>query len=360
MISFKEYIIREGKFKDSNKIIKLGDYPMFTVYIKKGDNISSDIMSYKKYEKFMKEVFTISRDEIYKMGFSKMHSNVLFDETPGDYGKAQGRTDTKIGSKKLKTILLNKKFLRTDLSGRTGYNWDQLVPTIVHEWAHLWMFNNGKEFRDAVKQYHEALVHSNIDKIPLNTANPFTTMQLFYDRVLHQIQNQYIKKQNIKISNIQDNIHNILLDVLGKFGNWAYLIDNEIIKKYSNTIGKIIYNSLNDPYSIGPQIKALNLEKVFGDIVKYGTQDQISKNESVRKKLSDMVKYTGAYGLKNPDETWATALEKFQELDPYHRKRIFELMQINEPRQLPNKRMQKHNKAKQTEFLKNVSLDDLK
>jgi len=340
MITFKQYL-EEGRFRESPKLIHKLDVPMFSIFLDSWDADNSDETTWGD----VSEAFKIAKKKINKMGFPSMHTNVVFkDYGPKELttlGKAHGNPESSPKHKKLKSISLSKKLLH-GLENNYSVIMNKLILTIVHEWAHVWMFNNGKEFRNAVKQYHEALTQSNIDKIPYKYEDPDRIFQTFYNRLYSQTQNTYTKKQNIKLVNIQNNVENILLDVLNDFGMYALAIDSEIIKKYANTIGKIVYNNLTIPNEIPKQIEALNLEKVFGDIVKNETQRRIMKRDDVRKQLSDLVNFTGAYGLKDPDETWATALEKFNALHPYHRQRIFELMQVRGPREIPNSRMQKH------------------
>lgn len=65
----------------------------------------------------------------------------------------------------------------------------------------------------------------------------------------------------------------------------------------------------------------------------------------LRKKLAEILDFPRSYGLKNYYEMWAVMVERFTELNPRYRKKIFELMQVNEPRWEPNKRMKKFQKS---------------
>lgn len=346
MKTFKDfYILNEGRFRDSNKLTHIMDVPMFSIFTepKYGEYINSSEINSN-----LKTALEVAKTRIQKMGFPSMHVNVVFQDTPGAFGVASGNPEARKHS--LRHIDMNRRFLDHLLfanhRGLDKYNPDQMISTLVHEWGHIWMYNNGQKFRNAVKQYHEALTHSNIDKVPHRYEDPIRIFQDFYNRLGYQIQNNYLKKQNVKLINIQDNIETFLLDVLNAFGMYALAIDRGVIKKYSNIIGEIVFNNLQTPHEILKQIRELDLEKVFGNIVKQETQRSLLKKTDICKQLSDMVNFTGAYGLKNPDETWATAIQKFGTLDPYHRKRILELMQVRGPREAPNKRMQKHLKSK--------------
>lgn len=241
-------IISEGKFRDSSKIIHIMNLPMFSIFV---DSKNNDIIPDDDMWELVADAFKTAKQRIDKIGFPSMHVNAVFLQYPTKEfhvgGKAYGNPESPPKHKKLKHISLSTRFLdmlQTNYNG--GYN--LLVKTIVHEWAHIWMFNKGESFRNAMKQYYDALISSN-----------------------------------------------------------------------ENTI----------------------------DLTSIETKDTARK-QLARKLISDLINFTGSYGLTNPDEAWATAIEKFESLHPYHRKRIFELMQTNEPRQLPNKRLQKHIKQSQS------------
>lgn len=364
MTPFKQYL-NEGKFRDSLSLDHLADVPMFSIFKDKGIEIDDvtlhDVM----------EAFKLAKKRINKMGFSSMHVNAVFRtydpvKERNVLGMAQGNPEAGRSFKKLKSISLSSKHLK-QLDTNYAIAFKKLVNTIVHEWGHIWMFNNGRTFRNAVKQYHEALVHSNIDKINLDYGDPIKVMKGIYDHLIYTTLPNLSKRPK-KLAIVQDNVQNILLDKLEAFGKYAWAIDMDLIKRYANRIGTILVHDANNPSKAYRQLRALNMEKVFGDEIRKQAQYvALKKDPNVRQQLSDMVNFTGAYGLSNPDETWATALESFFKLDPYHRKRIFELMQTRpEPRLdsmgrlQPNARIQKHIKAKQREFLKNTTIDDLK
>jgi hypothetical protein len=353
--------------------MKVSDYPMFSVFISKDimENMDRDrFMNYNKKKEVFKLAFEIARKRITHMGFPSMHVNVVFRHTPDAYGLAHGGPDaSRTYRRKSKSISLNQKFIdyiSNPTEENLRYSFGTLVDTIVHEWAHIWMFNNGKAFRDAIKDYHEALTHSNIDKISSNYVNsetPRRVFKRFYNVLYKTIVDDYMKKQSIELKEIQIDVRNILIHNLNDFGKYALTINLEVIKKYSDVIAGIVYNNLQTPNKIPTQVENLNLEKVFGDIIEQETQSSVMKREDVRKQLSDMVRFTGSYGLTNPDEAWATAIQKFNVLHPYHRKRILELMQVRGPRETPNKRMQKHKKIKRSkdvvdEYMRRFNAED--
>lgn len=220
MIPFKQYL-EEGKFRASPKLIHKFDLPMFSVFVesKYGDHYGERVWEN------ISRAFKLARNKIGAIGFPSMHVNVVFRTFPvGNFsmGMAHGNPSDSPKRKKLKHISLNTKLLRILSTDESPDLINDIRDIIIHEWAHIWMFNNGAAFRTAVSQYHEALVMSNLDKLP-------TGIDRTDSRVLQQ--------------------------------------------------------------------------------------------------LSDMVEFTGGYGLKSPDEAWATAIDGFESLPSYHRQRILRLMQ---------------------------------
>jgi len=361
MITFKHYIIREGKLKDSKKVLKLGDYPMFTVFIAKGDNISERLMAYKENEDYYSKAFELARERITRLGLPSMHVNVVFKDTPDAYGLAHGNPDTKTSV--VRSVSLSVRFI--DFGSRPSmdnikYSFSALVDTIVHEWAHMWMFNNGKAFRDAIKQYHEALVYSNIDKIPYNYGDTERIFTTFYKdiAILFKTYKFNLKEnpQYMSLKSVRKDMQRIFLDTLNEYGMYALAVDKDVLNPYIDKISDIVYHNVGkNPKSVFKYIEGLNLEKVFEGQIKQETQRSISKRSDIRKQLSDMIRFTGAYGMTNPDEAWATAIEKFKILDPYHKKRIRELMRVKGSRNLPNRRIKKYKRQN----LNTQTLDDL-
>ena len=344
------YMLNEGKFRESPNILKLGDYPMFSVFMDShSERLHERITNYSNNETIFKKAFEIARHDITKMGLPSMHVNVVFRYTPRAFGIAHGIPDSsRTYRRKSKSISLSVRFidnLSNPIIETLHYSFSTLVSTIVHEWAHIWMFNNGEAFRNAIKQYHEALVHSNIDKIPYDYGNTQEIFSKFYNFIsdhLDGLRSIYEKKPSrLTLSDISRRVKYGLTDAFNAY-RYASQVDTDFIDQYVDRISDYIYHNITRMDIIIPYIKSLNLEKVFENKIKNETQNIIVKREDILEQLSDMINFTGAYGLTTPDEAWATALEKFNILHPYHKKRIRELMQINEPRKKPNSRMQRH------------------
>lgn len=150
MISFHEYfLIREAKFSQSKKVIPITKLPMFTVYLFKDD--VDKVESINELKEKITNACTEARKIITKMGFPSMHSNILIKDLSeevnwvsggggvGGYAHRKGKYMT-VGLNQIN----NPKYL---------------IKVIVHEWAHLWMFNNSKGFKGAVKEYYNTLLN---------------------------------------------------------------------------------------------------------------------------------------------------------------------------------------------------------
>jgi hypothetical protein len=350
MITFKDYYtINEGRFKHSPKVVHVMDLPMFSIFLEKQDSKElSETLHYVSDQVI--DAFQLSKKRIDKMGFPSMHVNVLFKDTSevsvsnsGETGKvggyATGNPKADKHYKKVKSIAINKDYLgllETDFTGRIII---ELIKVIVHEWAHIWMFNNGKAFRDAIIQYREAMVYSNIDKIPY----PYYDKEPkeIFTKFRKYLMSLYYHIKNNPPQNLEGMISTSLKRYVSKLGMKSVMIDPWQIRKITDELMSVFESDLSYE-EVENFIEKMNMDKFFGNTIKDTIQPQLIKRKEVRDKLAKMAKFTRAYGLLDEDETWATAVEEFFTLDPYHRKRILELMQVKGQRELPNRRMQKH------------------
>jgi hypothetical protein len=148
----------EGKFKNRKNQIHLFDAPMFSVYI--GDGVSKkDLYNIKRGEKRIKAAFEKARQQIHSMGFGSIHANVLIKDLSNYPNQNTGTVG--VGG-----LAHSKgKYMEIASSQFSSTNTDYLVNIIVHEWAHLWMFNNSKEFKNSVNTLYNRLVSFGAEKI---------------------------------------------------------------------------------------------------------------------------------------------------------------------------------------------------
>lgn len=148
MISFKEYfLLREAKFAQSKKVIPVIKLPMFTVYLFKDDVDKVNGMYELKH--IMENACIEARQIITKMGFPSMHSNVLIKDLSKEVNWVSGGGVGGYAYRKGKYMTV-----ALDSINKPSY----LLKAIVHEWAHLWMFNNSQGFKKAVKGYYDTLL----------------------------------------------------------------------------------------------------------------------------------------------------------------------------------------------------------
>jgi predicted SprT family Zn-dependent metalloprotease len=198
------YSLLFEEFKKSPKHIHLFDVPMFSIYVKEDQKeFFNETLSISHNE--LKEVFASARNKIIKMGFSAMHANVLFDDL-------RNRRNQNTGGAMGGYASPNGKFMAIDISQLKNLKYIEKV--IVHEWAHLWMFNNSSGFKKAVKEFYNHLftevkphVQTDVSKLPAEleasifsqlNATWVPTIKNFFNpqRVIYYL-NEYIVANNV-------------------------------------------------------------------------------------------------------------------------------------------------------------------
>ncbi len=170
MIKFNEYLLVEGGvFRSSQKLVHMVDLPMFSLFYDKGLGGTFNMFA-STMDDELKNIFQQARTRIQKMGFPSMHSNVVFKNLnkasemrirkTRTVGTAHGNPKYKRksidseGKAPLRYMELDADFIY-DLDNPSEY--ERLISAIVHEWAHLWMFQNTKSFRQAVMDFYNEL-----------------------------------------------------------------------------------------------------------------------------------------------------------------------------------------------------------
>jgi hypothetical protein len=149
MISFYEYsLIREAKFSQSKKVIPITKLPMFSVYLFKDD--ADKVESINELKENITNACTEARKIITKMGFPSMHSNILLKDLSEEVNWVAGGGVGGYAIRKGKYMIVSLNQIN---------NPKYLIRVIVHEWAHLWMYNNSKGFKNAVKEYYDTLLN---------------------------------------------------------------------------------------------------------------------------------------------------------------------------------------------------------
>jgi hypothetical protein len=73
---------------------------------------------------------------------------------------------------------------------------------------------------------------------------------------------------------------------------------------------------------------------------------RLKNDKKLRDVLAKLTDFPRSYGLKDYHEMWAVLVERFLDLNPVYRKKIFELMDTNEPRWEPNSKQKKETNTK--------------
>jgi hypothetical protein len=157
------FILNEARFRDSKQVLHLADFPMFSVFMDK-DTQDKEGIPWEQRKENLKgiEPFLVkAKSMIQKMGFSSMHSNIVFKDikdivNPNTGGKIGG-----YATSKGKYMVVDSKYMVNQPS-------DYLLNTIVHEWAHLWMFQNSKGFKRAVKEFYREIRQGTLTTFPFN------------------------------------------------------------------------------------------------------------------------------------------------------------------------------------------------
>lgn len=326
------YYLNEAKFSESPRHVKEMDLPMFTLYV------DQDIYIYEKdfrlymemADDLLKTAFSNARRRISKLGFPSMHVNVILE----DYSKiSQGNTNTlgyAMGNPRKSTtrrhqlsryMSLNHRLIYGILKNETHWM-PVLENTIVHEWAHLWMFNYGKRLSNAVQRLYTNIKDSQEDLLMQHMMGE--EFEADCDRFVNLIQifgTRFIRSGELNTEMLFDVFHQMenKYDIPKfQFTALRHQIREDLLTFIENTD----FNGWNE------YLRKMNLKQTLKKI--YETSLMLSSLSGNRnawdEKLADMVKWSRGYGMKNMDELWATGVEDFSKLPREHQKRILSLM----------------------------------
>lgn len=142
MIRLTELI--EGSFGKSGKVTHVMDVPMFSVFVPTVKVVPQKMLVMRYGEQIKREC-NKARNEIHRIGFPSMHANIVMKDLSKEPNQNTGAIG--IGGR----AYHYKKYMEVDVRNFTA-------ETIVHEWAHLWMMNNSKDFKKAVKTLYSQLM----------------------------------------------------------------------------------------------------------------------------------------------------------------------------------------------------------
>ena len=212
------FILNEEKISKYKNMQHLVDVPMFSVYVT--NTVKNDSRLNKLIDvDDIKRKCEAARNEIHRIGFPSMHANIIIDDISVNYSSNANAAGLAIQY---------KKFMVVDVEHIN-------VNVIVHEWAHLWMFNKPKDFKKSVNSVYDSLMGVSINKIK----------NITYDDV--------IKYNVLDTSNLDQknrNLYKFLLQsppVYGKIlEDWENYFNN-IIWTENSSVG--LYRLINKPFS---------------------------------------------------------------------------------------------------------------
>jgi hypothetical protein len=155
-MKFKQFFLEA--FRKSTKVTHLFDVPMFSIYM---DNEMEVKTLTPEQTTIMKNVCAEARNQIGKMGFQSMHANVVL--------KSITQTNHITGEGTAGYAYSKGKYMVCDLKYLQNPNF--FVEILVHEWAHLWMYNNSKQFKSAVIDFYKSKLQLFKKDANLNNAN---------------------------------------------------------------------------------------------------------------------------------------------------------------------------------------------
>lgn len=317
-------ILYEKTFRKSSKIIHVIDYPMFSLFYDK--NIL------KKYPKevvdreikksiidgSIERIFKTAKKEITALGFSSQHVNVVLNMIPNPEntiisGRAHSRT----------------RHIEIQLTHFFRAIKTPVVKTIVHEWAHLWMFNKGNAFKEAVEQLYNNVIRKHIKE--KNASDVVDSNKQKISEELKEILNNHSDDYSSMMREFSDILIRLLNipfgDVIMDDPAMFYNAIGEITK-YSNNFKDILNDFIdyNNPDMFLNNIIII-LKKIAETLNLKITNTSFNQEEA--EELQKLVKWNRAYGLTNKDEFWATAIDGFFNLQFNYRREIVRLMMNN-------------------------------
>lgn len=106
----------------------------------------------------LKSILREAQSSLGKIGFTRMHSNLVFVDTSKSVNQNTGVTGDVAGYARTDKHYMAINMMHFINNYRT--NPDVISNTIIHEWAHLWFFQNSKAFKKSVDDLYSNLVLS--------------------------------------------------------------------------------------------------------------------------------------------------------------------------------------------------------
>ena len=148
-------LIPEATFRKSKYLTHLADFPMFSFFVH--NNILEDpdtVFTKEVFNEMIPELKKLAADvkkQIGQIGLPSMHANVVINRVNDNINSNTGETG--VGG----YAHYSRKYITIDLENLTKFD-QHTTNLLTHEWGHLWMFNNSKQFKSAVKNYYQQIL----------------------------------------------------------------------------------------------------------------------------------------------------------------------------------------------------------
>lgn len=364
-----ENTITESVFRKSKYLWHISDVQMFSIYINR--SVMSSITDNKRLVSLIEKVkdmcdFAVA--ELGRLGFRSMHANIVLDNLNWFVANKDQHgigDETPFG-----LAHTNRKFISLDINNVERANLRHAGEILMHEWAHLYLFNNSTRFKQGIVKLFAQIRSNNTTKI--------------INHLLRHPENRndVPMSANYKTNDVQSILDNLFTDISIDISN-GKLDFNRIKEKLPKDISDFLYFSTPNSIELSPKQFA-NLKKITNAIIDdiqrnlfklppeyftkgsmqykqitgfsgstilkklvylgkprvigitdlinaYYVADDISRKAVLnmpgyRELLQKVTHWPSPYGLSNSDEFWATAVESLFNIPYKYRQRIVELM----------------------------------
>jgi hypothetical protein len=337
MKTFKTFFLEDYRriFKKRKDITPIYDSLWFKFYIdnsiKLNKSQKKDILD--KSQQISKETF----NHLSKIGFSKEKRNVILK----DFSKTKNVITGEIGGTAGNAMLF-EGYIHIDINQILNNSVDLIYPILVHEWAHLWMQNKSKALKSDIEDLYNLFVEYSKESKDIKSIkfldiikNPKQVYDLYNNEAIET----YKKYIQIALNQIFQNrdldSEEVIKELIKKFGE-IKSPKSDIFIKNKNFIESMItylnnqkrlYTSINfEPLALGIAYLIFKHKSAY-----YLSRNRLStpKSEFARDEANKLVRWISSYGMADPLELWATAIQYFDELPSDHKKRIVEIIQRN-------------------------------
>jgi hypothetical protein len=378
MISFEKFfVLDEAVFRKSKHNTHYKDFPMFSVFyenkLPNNLGISEEELVNNLNQKlsYISTALQRARNEIGKMGFPSMHANLVFadlskDINPNTGGKTGGLAYPK------------RRYMKIDYNQFIKYE-SFARDVVIHEWAHLWMFSKTRQFREAIEEIYykifekvpqEGKIEELYSRLRIDIRNNtiYHINELAtYSWMRNLMKKEYTGSTSESSSYIKERIKNkikycidnglIKLQLnLQEIDTKEYDFLDELVEQFYNSLIKTIEERPSDvsevldtdeirknrfyilaSWQLDESVANIILEKIKKIYLKYSSNINLyetdliyfaqgEKGKYFREYLRSLINWYDAYGMSNPDEFWATAIEGFFNLPYEHRRNIVKIM----------------------------------